>query len=366
MRISLKRDVLLKPLSVAAGVVERRQSLPILANVLVKQDGNRLTLVGTDMEVEVITHVTTEQSATGEITLPARKLLDICRALPADAVVDITLDKDKAVIKSGRSRFRLLTLPATDFPSLDAANWDESLQFSQRDLKRLLERTAFCMAQQDVRYYLNGLLLDLQGKRVRAVATDGHRMALCEQDAANGAKSDRQVIVPRKGVMEMLRFLTDSEDPAEIQLSNNHLRLKIKDLTFTTKLIDGRFPDYNKVIPQQLPNKLLIKKDIFKDVLTRAAILSNEKYRGVRFTMSSGNLKLTAHNPEQEEAQEEVPVQYAGDEFEIGFNVSYVLDAVNAIDSADVEMSLNDPNSSCTLSAPSTTQIRYIIMPMRL
>lgn len=365
MNISIRREDLIKPLSVVAGVVERRQTLPILSNVLVRQDERGLSLTGTDLEVEISAQIPV-QGERSELTLPAKKLFDICKALPADARIDIATEKDKAVVKSGKSRFRLLTMPSAEFPVIEAAKWEEVVALPQQQLKWLLEKTMFCMAQQDVRYYLNGLLLEFAGKKLRAVATDGHRLALAEVELPNGKLEGKQVIVPRKGVQEMTRFLENTEENVEIQIGSNHLRTNMKGLTFTSKLIDGRFPDYNKVIPASQSKRVLINRDVFRETLNRAAILSNEKYRGVRFGLSKGMMTITAHNPEQEEAQEELAVGYSGEDMEIGFNVNYIADAASALDTEEVEFGLNDPNSSCLLRAPDNKQHLYVVMPMRL
>ena len=367
MQLSILREELLKPLSFVAGVVERRQTLPILSNVLVRLHDGELSLVGTDLEVEVIVKTRSVQGTDGELTVPARKLLDICRALPSQAKIEIKLDKEKVVIKSGRSRFTLMVLPASDFPNIEVSQWERSITLSQKVLKELLEKTQFCMAQQDVRYYLNGLLLEVGTDKLRAVATDGHRMAMSESSISTQSGGDKQVIVPRKGVQELVRFLESSDETVEVLLGSNHLRVVFTDLVFTSKLIDGRFPDYNKVVPQKQTVLLKLDRDLFKETLNRAAILSNEKYRGVRFSLSPGILRVTAHNPEQEEAQEELAIDYQGNELDIGFNVTYIIDAISALESSVVEFGLSDPNSSCTLRSPSEEHhYQYVVMPMRL
>ncbi len=366
MQITIQREELVKPLGFVAGVVERRQTLPILSNVMLRHSQGVLSMTGTDLEVEVIVNTRTAQGEDGEITVPARKLLDICRALPAQAVIEFRLEKGKALIKSGRSRFTLLTMPAAEFPNLEASQWQWALTLPQSSLRRLLEKTQFCMAQQDVRYYLNGLLLEVSGERLRAVATDGHRMGLSEVRLEQPFTGERQCIIPRKGVLELVRFLADSDDEVEIKGGTNHIRVVMKDLTFTSKLIDGRFPDYSKVIPHNQQTRVLIGREVFRETLSRAAILSNEKYRGVRFTVGPGMLRLSAHNPEQEEAQEELAIDYNGDELDIGFNVNYISEAVAALESTEVELGLTDANSSCTLTAPGDSKNQYVVMPMRL
>ena len=366
MQITLKREELLKPLSLVAGVVERRQTLPILSNVLMRLTGDELRLSGTDMEVEIVVEVGGVNGSDGEITLPARKLLDICRALPADAKIELRIEKQKATIKSGRSRFSLVTMPAVDYPVIEAGGWERSLQVPQKRLRRLLEKTQFCMAQQDVRYYLNGLLVEVEDKRLRGVATDGHRMALSDCTLEDRAPDGKQVIVPRKGVHELLRLLDDSDGAAELRFGVNHLQLQLPGIQFTTKLIDGRFPEYSKVIPNNQSVTLSLQRDELREILSRAAILSNEKYRGVRLSIAPGILRVSAHNPEQEEAQEELPISYEGTELEIGFNVNYIIDAIGAIAGDIVELGLTDANSSCTLMSPDDRDSQYVIMPMRL
>lgn len=366
MEISISRDDLIKPLGQAAGVVERRQTLPILAYILIRQQGSQLTLTGTDLEVEVAAGSKSSAGTDGEITVPARKLLDICRGLPDGAAIKINLKGEKAVVRSGKSRFTLVTMPTGDFPAIEATEWAETFSVPQKALKTLLENTQFCMAHQDVRYYLNGLLFELDGKTLRAIATDGHRMALSEVELKENSGDNRQIIVPRKGVLELTRFLEDSDKPAKISLGTNHIRVELPGLTFTSKLIDGRFPDYNKVIPSSQNKELLIDRQTFRDALSRAAILSNEKYRGVRLNLSKDTLTITAHNPEQEEAEEQIELDYSGEDLEIGFNVNYIIEAANALDSEQVKLSLNDPNSSCTLTMPDSSGALYVIMPMRL
>ncbi len=366
MHITVKREDILKPLSIVAGVVERRQTLPILSNILLRYNGKELALTGTDLEVEISARISVKSGEKGEMTVPARKLHDICRALPADASIDISLDKEKALIKSGKSRFRLLTMPATEFPSIETAQWDTKLTLSQNKLRWLLEKTMFCMAQQDVRYYLNGLLFEANGSLLRAVATDGHRLSLAEVDLSHSINVEKHVILPRKGVQEMTRFLDDSDTEVQLQIGANHLRAALDNLTFTSKLIDGRFPDYNRVIPATQSKRLKVQRGAFRETLNRTAILSNEKYRGVRFGLSSGLMTITAHNPEQEEAQEEVAIDYSGDSLEIGFNVNYISEAVGALDAEEIEFCLNDPNSSCLLRVPGNSRHMYVVMPMRL
>jgi len=270
------------------------------------------------------------------------------------------------VIRSGRSRFTLSTLPVTEFPTVDDIRGVREFTVPQQTLKRLIERTHFCMAVQDVRYYLNGLLLELGKDRLRAVATDGHRLALCESEEAVDAKEDLQVIVPRKGIQELLRLLEDKDTPVTVQIGTNHVRAVLPEIQFTSKLIDGRFPDYQRVLPKGSNKQLVADRELLRQALTRTSILSNEKYRGIRLTLAKDSLSIQAHNPEQEEAEEEIEVSYTGDGLEIGFNVNYLIDAIAAIDDANVQISLSDPNSSCIVQGPHSAVCKYVVMPMRL
>jgi DNA polymerase III subunit beta len=306
MRFSLQREVLLKPLAQVVNVVERRQTLPVLANLLARVEGELLSLTGTDLEVEMVARTRVDDAEAGETTIPARKLFEIVRALPDGSKVTISQVGDKVTVSAGRSRFTLASLPANDFPALDEVDATERVRVGEAGLKELIERTAFAMAQQDVRYYLNGLLFDLRDKALRCVATDGHRLALCEAVLEETVQTKRQIIVPRKGVLELQRLLEGGDRELELEMGRSHIRVKRDDVTFTSKLIDGRFPDYEAVIPIGADREVKVDREAFRASLQRAAILSNEKYRGVRIEVSPGQLKINAHNPEQEEAQEEI------------------------------------------------------------
>ncbi len=365
MKLSASRETLLKPLQAVIGVVERRQTMPILANVLLAARDGQVEVTGTDLEVELVASVDVEVEAAGEVTVPGRKLLDICRALPDKAEVSMSLSGEKLTVKSGRSRFSLMTLPAAEFPRIGDINAGQSLAVSQATLAKLLEKTHFSMAQQDVRYYLNGLLLETGDKRLRAVATDGHRLALCDVELDDKKAPEQQVIVPRKGVLELQRLIGGDGD-LQIELGSNHIRIQLEGIRYTSKLIDGRFPEYDRVIPQDTENQLTADRESFRGALQRTAILSNEKYRGIRLIIKKDGLLLQAHNPEQEEAEEEVEISYDGDDIEIGFNVNYLLDALGAIESETVELAVVDGNSSCLLREPGNDECKYVVMPMRL
>ena len=366
MKLIAAREALLKPLQAVIGVVERRQTMPILANVLLVAKNGKLSLTGTDLEVELVASADVEVASGGEVTVPGRKLLDICRALPEKAQVTISLSGEKVSVRSAKSKFTLTTLPAAEFPTVEDINAAESLELPQASLGRLLEKTHFSMAQQDVRYYLNGLLLETGKKHLRAVATDGHRLALCQIVLESSNKVPvKQVIVPRKGVLELQRLMS-GEGNLKLELGSNHIRIHLDGIRFTSKLIDGRFPEYERVIPQETGNQLLADRQIFRSALQRTAILSNEKYRGIRLIIRKGSVVLQAHNPEQEEAEEEFEVTYPGEEIEIGFNVNYLLDALGAIDADEISLSVVDGNSSCLLRKPDDEDCKYVVMPMRL
>jgi DNA polymerase-3 subunit beta len=365
MKLNAPRENFLDPLQAVIGVVERRQTMPILANVLINAKGNNVSVTATDLEVEMVASSELVAKQDGEITVPARKLLDICKALRDGSEIDLSVSGDKATIRSGRSRFTLATLPAADFPLVEDIDSKQSITVPQRDLKRLLDRTHFSMAHQDVRYYLNGLLLEMGDGKLRAVATDGHRLAMCQIDAESSEDGTHQVIVPRKGVLELQRLLGDSGD-VSIAIGNNHIRAEVGAIRFTSKLIDGRFPEYQRVIPKRSGEVIGADREELRHALHRAAILSNEKYRGVRLELGENILKIQAHNPEQEEAEEEIEVQYAGADLEIGFNVNYLVDALGALDGEEANLQINDPSSSCLIWNDGTEGCEYVVMPMRL
>lgn len=366
MRFTLQREAFLKPLAQVVNVVERRQTLPVLANFLVQVQGGQLSLTGTDLEVEMVSRIAVEDAQDGETTIPARKLFEIIRALPDGSRVTVSQTGEKITVQAGRSRFTLATLPANDFPSVDEVEATERVVVPESALKELIERTAFAMAQQDVRYYLNGLLFDLRDQLLRCVATDGHRLALCETALENSTGSKRQIIVPRKGVTELQRLLEGGDREVELEVGRSHVRVKRDDVTFTSKLIDGRFPDYEAVIPIGADREVKVDRESLRASLQRAAILSNEKYRGVRVEVTPGQLKISAHNPEQEEAQEEIEADTQVSDLAIGFNVNYLLDALSALRDEHVVIQLRDSNSSALVREASSEKSRHVVMPLRL
>jgi len=365
MKLSAARDVLLKPLQAVIGVVERRQTMPVLSNVLLVAKDGELAVTATDLEVELVARAEVDVETDGEITVSGRKLLDICKALPDGAQVGISVSGEKLAVRSGRSKFSLTTLPAAEFPTVEDIKAGQTITVPQDVLSRLIEKTHFSMAQQDVRYYLNGMLLETEGKYLRAVATDGHRLALSEADLDGAELDDQQVIMPRKGVLELQRLMSAGGN-LDIELGANHVRIQLEGIRFTSKLIDGRFPEYDRVIPQESSNELKADKGILRHALQRTAILSNEKYRGIRLIIRDSGVVLQAHNPEQEEAEEEVEVEYSGDDIEIGFNVNYLLDAIGAVDGDEVTLSVVDSNSSCLVREPGNDGSKFVVMPMRL
>ncbi len=366
MRFSLPREALLKPLQQVVGVVERRQTLPVLANLLAVVDAGRVSLTGTDLEVEMVATVAADDWEAGEITIPARKMFDICRALPDGVRIDVKLSGERVTVNAGRSRFTLATLPASEFPVIDNIELVERVSLPEATLKELMDRTAFAMAHQDVRYYLNGMLLDLRDNALRCVATDGHRLALAETSVDARVSARRQIIIPRKGVLELQGLFEAGDGTVELEFGRNHLRVRRGEVQFTSKLIDGRFPDYEAVIPIGADKEVRIGRDELRAALQRAAILSNEKYRGVKLEVGANRLRIVAHNPEQEEAIEELEAGTNVDDLGVGFNVNYLLDALGALPGSDVVMCLRDSHSSCLIRNADSERSRHVIMPLRL
>jgi DNA polymerase-3 subunit beta len=366
MKFSIQREHLLQPITQVVGVVERRQTLPVLANFLISARDGRLSVTGTDMEVELVTTVNAQVDSESDVTVPARKLVDIVRMLPEGVQITAASEGDKMTVSSGKGRYTLATLPATEFPATDQVETLEKLTIQEDLLKRLLDKTAFAMANQDVRYYLNGLLFDFHDQNLSTVATDGHRLAICDLNSDPGVSEERQLIVPRKGVLELQRMLSDSKDSVELALGKNHIRLVKGSTIFTSKLIDGRFPEYRAVIPKGTDRHIKIDRDSFTRALQRASILSNEKYKGVRLEATGNSVKIIAHNPQHEEAVEELEAELNFDQLAIGFNVTYLLDALTAIESERVLLELKDANSSCLISAEPSGNDRHVVMPLKL
>lgn len=366
MKVQASRNEVLEALQAVIGVVERRQTLPVLSNILLEAHEAELIVSGTDMEMELVARARVQNLEPGKVTVPARKLFDICRGLPEGADLVLEGNADKVVLRSARSRFSLASLPAAEFPTLAGVEHTAKIGLTRSQLKGLLEKTMFAMAQQDVRYYLNGLLLEIGPHRVRTVATDGHRLALSEVKLETGVEATHQVILPRKSVIELNRLLTPGEEIVSVSLGQGQVQVELDVVRMTTKVIDGRFPDYERVIPEGGDKRLEAGRETLRKALARAAVLSNEKFRGVRLQLEPGRLKLQTHNPEHEEAEEELDLPYAGGEIEIGFNVSYLLDALAVVESEQVIIELKNADSSGLVYGSEDQTSRYVIMPMRL
>lgn len=361
------RDTLLRPLQIVSGIVERRHTMPILANILIRKQGETVSFLSTDIEIQITTSAAIGVGEEAEATtVAARKLLDILRALPESGDVSLKLENKKLAVQSGKSRFSLQTLGAEDFPTVaEAEKYDAHVSLPQKTLKHLFHMVHFSMAQQDIRYYLNGLLLVLDGNHVIAVATDGHRLAFCQVETEQSFER-MEVIIPRKTITELSRLLEENDNPVEISIAANQIKLKFADLELISKLVEGKFPDFNRVIPKGYKNHFQIGREEFLRSLQRAAIMTNDKFKGVRCIMSHGSLKIISSNADQEEAVEEVEVVYDGDEVDIGFNVSYLLDVLNNLKTEQINVSLGDSNSSALITLPDNPDFKYVVMPMRI
>jgi len=366
MKLNINKEDLLEPLQKVFGVIERRQTLPILSNVYLSISNGLLKFTGTDLEVQVSSESPTSSNENFKITIPARKLLDICRSLPDNSELKLSFDKGVLVIKSGKSRFTLRTLTSDEYPLFDESNYINQISIGQEVLVRAFSKTIFCMAQQDVRYYLNGLMMEVVDGELQTVASDGHRLALSKNKIENESQSISQVIIPRKAAQELLRLIDKFDGTIDIKIAKNNIKFTLGEVQLNAKLIDGRFPDFKNVVPEESEHCFNINKLSFKSALSRVSILSNEKYKGIRLDLSSQLMTINANNPEQDEAEEEVVVDYTGDEMSMGFNSSYLMDALNVIESESVQVSFTDTNSSCLLENPNDKSSRFIIMPMRI
>lgn len=365
--VQSERNALLASLTAVVGVVERRHTLPILSNLLLEKNAGKLTLLATDLELQVSTRA--ECADTGEdfaITIAARKLFDIVRSLPDSAKVKLDSKDSQVVVSAGKARFTLQTLPALDFPRVETgAGLGQPVRLPQKTLKRLLQLVQFAMASQDIRYYLNGMLLVLDGKQLRVVATDGHRLSYAETQLEAEAEA-REVIIPRKTVMELSKLLCEADDPVELRIGTNQVTFTLPDTELVTKVVDGKFPDYQRVIPVRQPRHLKANRQSVIQALQRAAILSNEKFRGVRLVMSENTLGIVCNNNEQEEAADEIEVSYDGEPLDVGFNVTYLLDGLGAVTTDEITLSLGDANSSMLLTSDGEPGFKYVVMPMRI
>jgi len=363
--VKATRDALLKPLQVVSGIVERRQTLPILANILVRKDGERVSFTATDLEIQIQTSADIgagkDAAAT---TVAARKLVDILRALP-EADVTLSLSNRKLAIASGKSRFNLQTLAAEEYPTVAQAEFTADFTLPASTFKYLLSMVHFAMAQQDIRYYLNGMLLVVEGTTVRAVATDGHRLALCEV-TKDGASSTIEAIIPRKTVPELSRLLPDSDDPVRVQMAANQVKFSFDNIELVSKLVEGKFPDYQRVLPAANTKVFAIGREDLMHALQRAAILTTDKFKGVRMVLASGSLKITSTNADQEDAQDELEIDYAGDGLDIGFNVNYLLDVLANLKNEQIRFALGDALGSALITMPDSERFKYVVMPMRI
>jgi DNA polymerase III subunit beta len=366
--VHLNRDDLLRPLQTVSGIVEKRHTLPILSNVLLERTADRMSLLATDLEIQVTTSFACESTGAEPtfLTLSARKLQEILRALPDKAEVSLEVENSRAQVRSGKSRFKLQTLPADDFPRLAAASGNVSrLTISQQALRGLLLLVQYAMAQQDIRYYLNGMLLVVEGTNLRAVATDGHRLALASVECE--ASADRiEVILPRKAVLELVKLLADSEEKAVMEFSAAQAKFSFGEVTLVTKVVDGKFPDYARVVPINYDRAFEIDRLELQEALQRVSILSNEKFRGVRWMLTNDNLRIACTNTEQEEAYEELEIHYRGEPLDIGFNITYLLDLLSNVTSTKVTCAFGDANSSVLLTITEKPDFRYVVMPMRI
>lgn len=367
MDITIQRDAILKPLQAISGIVEKKQTLPILANVLLSIQDKKLCLSGTDLEVELIGYVPIDSiTSEGKTTVSARKLFDICRTLPEGATIRISLEKNSLIVRAGESCFLLNTLNPLDFPSLEDGTYPVQFTLKQNHLKNLLSKTYFAMGQQDVRHYLNGAFLDILQNTIKCIAADGHRLALTSIQDESIGNVEARIILPRKSVLELIRLLGNSNDQeVTVQIGDTRFRLSTSEYIFTSKLINAQYPDYNRLIPKGT-TVAVGDREAIKQALTRASILSNEKFRGVRFQLETDKLRITANNSDQEQAEEAVSLQYAGSEMEIGFNVAYLLDIVSAISTKSIRCVFTSPNDGVLIESAEEDQSLYVVMPMRL
>ncbi|MGZ8191505.1 MAG: DNA polymerase III subunit beta [Methylococcaceae bacterium] len=366
MKFIINREELLTPLQQIVSVIEKRQTMPILSNVLIVVEEGSMCLTGTDLEIQIIAKINIATASPGSITVPARKFLDICRLLPSGAEIKFEQHDDKVKILSNRSRFSLSCLPAENYPEFAESQLENHFFINAGKFKKALDKTLFCMANQDVRYYLNGLLLNISNSKLKLVASDGHRLSIYEDLLDQATGYEARIILPRKGVLELSRLLDDPDSELKIEFSNNNIRIFIKDLVFSAKLVDSKYPDFGKVFQQEFFNQIHIQKQILKDALTRVAILSNEKFKGVTFDITPESLRMSTHNPEHDEAEEELIIEYSGEPLSIAFNAQYLLDAISNLDSELAVLTIASNISSCFIDEPNDCAYKFIVMPMRL
>tara|TARA_Y100001970_G_scaffold119003_1_gene147535 strand:- start:275 stop:1375 length:1101 start_codon:yes stop_codon:yes gene_type:complete len=366
MKFTAEKSQIVDSLQNAAAVAERRQTIPILANLRLKTISGKLEVTATDLEIQIKTYsdlLSVEEE--GETTVSARKMSELCRSLPDAENVNFSLHEGKLKVSSKNFNGDFATISADDFPELEVNEEQNTTKLPSAALKRILTKTLFSMASQDVRYYLNGLLLELNEEQLKGVATDGHRLALSSIDTKQSGLAMRNIL-PRKAVLELAKILPPEDSPIEILVGSTYIGIKADNVNFSSKLIDGKYPDYEKVFPSGEPLPLLINKESLQSALSRASVLSNEKYRGVRFELSKGSLRLTANNPEQESAEELLEVDYEGADLEVGFNIGYLIDVLGVLESERVMFEFYGEDSSCVIKEPGSDQEVYVIMPMRL
>ncbi|MFA5983685.1 MAG: DNA polymerase III subunit beta [Methylococcaceae bacterium] len=366
MNFIIDREDILLPLQQIVSVIEKRQTMPILSNVLMVVDNNQLTMTGTDLEIQIVAKINISHTETGAITVPARKFLDICRLLPSGSQIKFEQHEDKVKLIANRSRFLLSCLPAENYPDFPNSELECQFVINAGKLKKALEKTVFCMANQDVRYYLNGLLLNISNSKLKLVASDGHRLSIYEDQLDQPTGYETKIILPRKGVLELARLLDDPEAEIKVEFSSNNIRIAINNLVFSAKLVDSKYPDFSKVFQQEFLTPLLIQRQPLKEALTRVAILSNEKFKGITLDISAQSITISAHNPEHDEAEEELAIDFMGDALSISFNAQYLLDAVSNLDSELAVLTIATNGSSCFIDEPNNLLYKYIVMPMRL
>ena len=366
MNIQINRDTLLKPLTSVASIVEKRHTLPILSNLLLEAKQNKIHLTSTDLEMQISLSIDSAAGKEFSTTIAAKKLLDICRSLPDNSEINMATNESRITLKAGKSRFNLQTLPSADYPVMTKTQGLSTLvTIGQRQLKDLLKQVEFAMAQQDIRYYLNGLLFEVSANRLNIVGTDGHRLSFTSTELKQNYDK-QEIILPRKTVIELIKLLDDSDEDVQIEMSSNQVNFSFANIKLISKVIDGKFPDYNRVIPNGHQNTFTTERLGVLLAMQRASILSNEKYRGIRMVLSENNLKLISTNSDQEEAEEELEVNYSGDKLDIGFNVTYLIDVLNNTTSEQVTFSFADANSSCLVTVPNNAHYKYVVMPMRI
>ena len=366
MKFIINREHLLAPLQQIVSVIEKRQTMPILSNVLIEVSEQVLTLTGTDLEIQIVATLNLDNCEEGRITVPARKFLDICRLLPAQSTINIECRNDKVKVTSGRSRFSLTSLAAEDYPEFSETELANQFVINAGQFKKALDKTLFCMANQDVRYYLNGLMLNISNSKLKLVASDGHRLSIYKGDIGTATGFEERIIIPRKGVLELSRLLNDAEVELDVQFSSNNIRIAFKEQVFSAKLVDAKYPDFSKVFDQGFFEPIYIPRQSLKDTLSRVAILANEKFKGVSFDISENLLKISTHNPEHDEAEEALVLDYQGAPLSIAFNAQYLLDAISNLGSKEAKLTIAENASSCFIEDPDDESFRFIVMPMRL